>query len=108
LIAAGCAVSPKAHNLTTIRILCRASEKKQPRHEVGDGQRGRREQDHEEDHAAPEGKLRLIGEDTFVWPPEEHIIGDYDDKEESFAEADKRRHPGIIVGVYNDMGVQRR
>ena len=58
--------------------------------------------------AAPEGTFGLICEDTFVWPPEEYIIGDYDDKDQAFTEADERRQPGTIVRMYNDKGVRQR
>ena len=70
------------------------------------------EQDEEkitkEDYAAPGGKFRLIGDDKFVWPPEEYVIGDYDHKEQAFEEADNRRQPGTIVRVYKDKGVRQR
>lgn len=55
-------------------------------------------------HKAPKGKFRLIGEDTFKIPPEDHLVGDYDSLKAATDAAKKQAGPMHPVLIFDDTG----
>jgi hypothetical protein len=58
------------------------------------------------DLAAPPGKVRVIGFDTFTVPLEEFLIGDFDSLEEALGVATKSTNESISTHCYDDEGVK--
>ena len=54
--------------------------------------------------AAPAGKFRLLGVDTFDGPASDFLVGDFNDKAEAIAEAAKRAGPMLRMHVFDDQG----
>lgn len=54
--------------------------------------------------AAPVGKFRLLGVDTFEGPAADFLVGDFNNRAEAIAEATKRAGPMKPMYVYGDDG----
>ncbi len=52
----------------------------------------------------PAGHFRVIGCDTFPWPPEDYYVGDYPDFESAMAAAQQERQDMTTVSIYDDRG----
>jgi hypothetical protein len=57
-------------------------------------------------YKAPAKHFRVIGVDTFPWPQEEYLVGDFSDLET--AKAQEKTSPLITVMVFDDEGKRFR
>ena len=55
-------------------------------------------------HKAPDGMIRVIGEDLFLIPPAEFWIGDFQDEETAVAKALKDSGEFLMTYLYSDQG----
>ena len=53
---------------------------------------------------APKGKFRVVAEDTFPWPPEEYLVGDFSTLKQAKKAADKERGPFSVAAIFDEIG----
>ena len=52
-------------------------------------------------YKAPEGQFRVVAEDTMPWPPEETLVGDFEDLE---AARENKAEPYKVIMIFDDTG----